>query len=144
MALADSTNPLAGVSGPGKFAKRTDLQFQPEQYGQGVEMAALKAGAPLAQATPTPAATPTQVRQAARTAPITSLYAPTERPTEPVTTGVDRGAGAGSEILGMPTPDDTNFRASIAAYLPVLAYVSDLPSTSPETRQAIRQLRDTL
>ena len=141
MALADSTNPLAGVSGPGKFAKRTDLEFQPDQYGQGVEMAALKKGAPLAKAQPTPAATPTQVRQAAQ---VTPLFAPTERPTEPVTTGIDRGAGAGSEVLGMPKPDDTNFRASIAAYLPVLAYVSDLPNTSPETRQAIRQLRDML
>ena len=46
MALQDSTNPLAGVSGPGKFAKRTDLQFQPEQYGQGVEYQAMKSGAP--------------------------------------------------------------------------------------------------
>ena len=144
MALADSTNPLAGVSGPGKFSKRTDLQFQPDQYGQGVEMQALKKGAPLAKAQPTPAATPTEVRQAAQSAPVTPLFAPSQRPTEPVTTGIDRGAGAGSEVLGMPQPDDTNFRASIASYLPVLAYVSDLPNTSPETRQAIRQLRDML
>lgn len=103
MALADSTNPLAGVSGPGKFAKRTDLQFQPEQYGQGVEMAALKAGAPLAQATPTPAATPTQVRQAASTGlgQGVGLYEPTQRPNEPITHGIDIGPGAGSEALLM-------------------------------------------
>lgn len=104
MALADSTNPLAGVSGPGKFSKRTDLQFQPEQYGQGVEYQAMKSGAPLAQATPTPSATPTQVRQAATKAPMgtgVGLYDPTQRPDEPITTGVNVGPGAGSEALMM-------------------------------------------
>ena len=103
MALADSTNPLAGVSGPGKFSKRTDLQFQPDQYGQGVEMQALKQGAPLAKAQPTPAATPTEVRQAASAGlgQGVGLYEPTQRPNEPITTGVDVGPGAGSEVLQM-------------------------------------------
>lgn len=103
MALADSTNPLAGVSGPGKFSKRTDLQFQPDQYGQGVEMAALKAGAPLAQAQPTPKATPTQVRQAASAGlgQGIGLYDQTQHPDRPITHGVDIGPGAGSEALLM-------------------------------------------
>ena len=33
--------------------------------------------------------------------PLTSLFAPTVSPNEPVTTGVDMGAGAGSAILGL-------------------------------------------
>jgi hypothetical protein len=42
--------PMAGVSGPGKFSKRTDgLSFQSTEYGSGVENAANKAGAPLAK-----------------------------------------------------------------------------------------------
>ena len=61
MALEDATNPMQGVSGPGSFAKRTDLQYQPDQYGAGVEMTAQMQGAPLEKATPTPAATNTQV-----------------------------------------------------------------------------------
>lgn len=103
MALADSTNPLAGVSGPGKFSKRTDLQFQPDQYGQGVEMQALKQGAPLAKAQPTPAATPTQVRQAASAGvgQGIGLYDQTQYPDRPITHGVDIGPGAGSEALLM-------------------------------------------
>lgn len=103
MALADSTNPLAGVSGPGKFSKRTDLQFQPDQYGQGVEMQALKQGAPLAKAQPTPAATPTQVRQAASAGlgQGIGLYDETMHPDRPITHGVDIGPGAGSEALLM-------------------------------------------
>jgi len=103
MALADSTNPLKGVSGPGKFAKRTDLQFKPDSYGDGVAMDALKSGAPLASTPDVRGATNTQVRQAAQSAgqAPTSLYAPTERPQEPVTHGIDVGAGAGSEALTM-------------------------------------------
>jgi hypothetical protein len=42
----------------------------------------------------------------------------------------------------MGQSDDTNFRANIAAYMPVLTYVAGLPNASPETRAAIRQLRD--
>ena len=111
MALADSTNPLAGVSGPGKFSKRTDLQYQSPEYGAGVEYDALKAGAPLAQAQPTPAATPTQVRQAAQSLPkMTSLYAPTERPNEPVTSGIKLGAGPGPEALVMQNQTQSQYQ----------------------------------
>lgn len=144
MALADSTNPMQGVSGPGKFAKRTDLQYQPDAYGDGVAMTAQMQGAPLAKAPATPAATGTEVKRAAAQAPITSLYAPSERPAEPITHGVNIGPGAGAEALNLPTQDNTNFNASIKAYMPVLAYIADLPNTSPETRQVIRQLRDSL
>ena len=42
----------------------------------------------------------------------------------------------------MRQPDDTNFRASIQAAKPVLAFIADQPNTSPETRAAIRQLWD--
>ena len=106
MALEDAVNPMQGVSGPGSFAKRTDLQYQPDQYGQGVEMTAQMQGAPLEKAMPTPAATNTQVRQAAQAAlapgqAVTSLYAPTQRPEEPITHGIDIGPGAGSEALMM-------------------------------------------
>lgn len=144
MALADSTNPMQGISGPGKFSKRTDLQYQSEGYGDGVAMDALKKGAPLETAPTAPHATPTEVRAAAAQAPMTNLYAPTERPGEPVTHGVNVGPGAGAEALNLPMQDNTNFNASISAYMPVLAYVADLPNTSPETRRVIRQLRDSL
>ena len=57
--------PLAGPAGPGKFSTRTDgLSFQPQEYGQGVEMSAIKAGAPLANTPDVRGATNTEVRQA--------------------------------------------------------------------------------
>lgn len=104
MALQDSTNPMQGVSGPGKFAKRTDLEYQSPEYGAGVEMAQQMAGAPLAKTPDVSGATPTEVRaaaSAAAAAPITPLFAPSTRPEEPVTTGIDMGPGAGSSALAM-------------------------------------------
>jgi len=131
-------NPKAGVSGPGKYAVRTDkLELGSTSYGEGVETQAIKSGAPLAKTADT---RPTPTGQ-----PVTSLYAPTERPGEPVTAGIDPGAGAGSDALMMNQPDDyTNFNANIQSYVPVLSYISGLENTSPETRRAIRQLRDSL
>ena len=49
MALQDSTNPMQGVSGPGSFSKRTDLEYQSPEYGAGVQYDANKAAAPLAR-----------------------------------------------------------------------------------------------
>ena len=134
-------NPLAGPSGPGKFSTRTDkLEMGSTSYGEGVETAAIKSGATLAS-TPDVKGTPAS---AVREAALTPLYAPTERPDVPIQEGIDMGPGAGSEALAMRQDDDTNFRASIAAYKPVLNFISDQPNTSPETRAAIRQLWDNL
>lgn len=144
MALEDSTNPLAGISGPGKFAKRTDLEYQSQGYGDAAAMQQQMAGAPVAKSPDVRGATNTEVRQAAAQAAPTSLYAPTERPNEPVTTGIDMGAGRGSEALAMRQPDDSEFRNAMKDYMPVIAYIASLPNTSPETRRALRQLRDQL
>ena len=106
MALED-VNPMQGVSGPGRFAKRTDLQYQPTEYGAGVEMQQQKSGAPLASTPDVRGATPTAVREAAERSMVapqesmTPLYAPSQRPNEPITHGVDVGPGAGSEALAM-------------------------------------------
>ena len=141
MALEDATNPMQGVSGPGKYAKRTDLSYQSQSYGDGVAYDAAKSGAPLATAPKSPLLS--QAPQVAPAQPpLTGLYEPSQRPNEPVTHGVNIGAGAGSEVLSMRQPDDTNFRAAIQAAKPVLGYIADLPNTSPETRAAIKQLWD--
>ena len=105
MALEDAKNPMQGVSGPGDKSKRTDLQYQPDQYGAGVAMAAQKSGAPLASSPDVRGATNTDVRQAAASAapqaPVTGIFAPSERPHEPVTSGIDHGPGPGSNALRM-------------------------------------------
>jgi hypothetical protein len=148
MALDEATNPVKGVSGPGKFSTRTDLPPS-SSYGEGVQNAEIAGGAPLASTSDVRGATNTELRAAGRRgasapagqAPV-GLYDPTQRPEEPITSGIDMGAGVGSEALIMRQPDDNNFRSTILAYMPVLSYISSLPNTSPETRAAIRQLRD--
>ena len=94
--------PLAGPAGPGKFSTRTDgLSFQSPEYGAGVEQAAIKAGAPMAKTADVRGATNTEVRQAAGQAPVTPLFAPSQRPDEPITAGIAMGPGAGPEALGI-------------------------------------------
>ena len=100
--MAEPMNPKAGVSGPGKYSVRTDkLSMGSTAYGEGVETSAIKSGAPLSTTPdqrPMPAA---EVRDAAMQAPVTELFAPTQRPNTPITNGIDMGPGAGSEVLMM-------------------------------------------
>ena len=93
--------PLAGASGPGKFSKRTDMRLPSAGYGEGVETAAIQSGAPMAK---TPGVNPMS-RSEQGIAPsqlerVTPLYAPTERPNEPITAGIAMGEGPGPEALG--------------------------------------------
>ena len=102
MALEDAKNPMQGVSGPGAYAKRTDLQYKPDAYGEGVQYAAEKAGAPLAKASKSPmlSQAPQVPTEVSTPAPV-GLFEPTQRPDEPITHGIDIGPGAGSEVLGV-------------------------------------------
>ena len=139
--------PLAGASGPGKFSKRTDMRLPSESYGEGVETAALQSSAPLAKTPNVQPMSRSAMGIAPSQTPVTPLYAPTQRPDEPITAGIAMGEGPGPEVLGMNNiqpEDDTNFRATMLEYMPVLNYIAGLPSTSPETRKALRQLRDNL
>ena len=136
--------PLAGASGPGKFSKRTDMSLGSTSYGEGQETAMLNTGAPKATTRGIADNVGGRPSNPVASKPLTPLFAPTEQPDLPSTYGVDIGEGAGSEVLMMQQPDDNNFKAAIASYMPVLAYISDQPNTSPETKKAIRQLRDQL
>ena len=112
--------PLAGPAGPGKFSTRTDgLSFQPDTYGAGVEQAAIKAGAPLAKTADVRGARAGDVRAAAaQGAPVTPLYAPSQRPEEPITTGIAMGPGAGPEALGTRAMPQEKLSDILATMLP--------------------------
>ena len=95
--------PMAGVSGPGKFSKRTDgLSFESTEYGSGVENAANKAGAPLAR---TPDVRPTSRSEMgmapSQMEPVTRLFDPSQRQDEDVMSGAPIGPGPGPEALGI-------------------------------------------
>ena len=99
--MAEPMNPLAGVSGPSKYAVRTDnLTMGSTAYGEGVETAEIKSGSPLSTTPdqrPMPAA---EVREAAM-GPVTGLFDPSSRPSEDVMYGNKMGPGAGPEALMM-------------------------------------------
>jgi hypothetical protein len=139
--------PLAGAAGPGKFSVRTDgLSMPSAAYGEGVDTAAIKAGAPLAKTPNVRGATATDVRQAAQSAgPITPLYAPSERPGEPVTAGIAMGAGPGPEVLGMSVNQDTEEdRNRLISYLPALEAAAADPNSSQAFRNYVRLVRANL
>ena len=106
----------AHVSGPGQYSKRTDghpaqvLSAAPDQeYGAMTQqmndqrVAPMGAAAPLPPAAPVPAQAPPATHQMP-TFNGTPLSAPTNRPNEPVTTGVPIGPGAGPEAMPQVAP----------------------------------------
>ena len=104
MALEDAKNPIAGVSGPGKYAKRTD-RIPANSYGDQTELAQIASGAPIEKSPATRGMPMGQIEavaaNAAPQAPVTPLFAPSQRAEEPITNGIDMGPGAGSEALMM-------------------------------------------
>jgi hypothetical protein len=92
--------PLAGASGPGKFSKRTDMDLGSIAYGEGKETAMLNTAAP--KATTRGVADNVGGRPKSDSVePITPLFAPTTRPSESITAGIDIGPDVGSSSLLM-------------------------------------------
>ena len=98
-------NPLAGPAGPGKYSTRTDnLEMGSIAYGEGVETADIKSGAPLSKTADV------------RPAPVTELFAMSDE-TRPITSGLDFGPGSSSEVLKM-NKVEVKLSDSLAAMLP--------------------------
>ena len=93
--------PLAGASGPGKYSKRTDMSLGSTSYGEGGETAALNTAAPKSKTRGIADNVGGRPSNPVTQAPVTPLFAPTERPDEPITNGIDIGPSAGSEALMM-------------------------------------------
>ena len=93
--------PLAGASGPGKYSKRTDMSLGSTSYGEGGETAALNTAAPKSKTRGVADDVGGRPANPVSQAPVTPLYAPSQRPDEPITAGIDRGDGPGSSALMM-------------------------------------------
>ena len=105
-------------------------------WGSRTAMATQQGGAAMknSQDTPVPALPP-----------ITSLTAPTERPNEPVTSGITAGAGAGPEALMLPSAgDSTEDKQRLLSYLPALMVAAESPTASQAFRNYVRVLRATI
>jgi hypothetical protein len=91
--MAEPMNPLAGKAGPGKFSVREDLPPSKE-YGERKQMEEIIGGAATS-----PSGSAAQKISTAPMEPVTSLFAPSQRPDEPVTAGIAMGDGPGPEAL---------------------------------------------
>lgn len=143
----------AGTSGPGVYARRTDggpaqqLRDLPNaKYGENQDYQALQRGAALAQ-TPGPGASsvpasPTQGPVNPLAGAIVPFSAESQRPFEPVTAGAAAGLGPGPEALGIsPAQVAQQDVSKLSAYLPILEFVANLPTSSPGSRLFVNYLK---
>jgi len=94
-------NNLANISatgGAGQSGTQAAKYIPGLAYGQGQTTMNQQMAAPMAGPNPTAPASPFNKMMPS----VTPLTAPTERPNEPLTTGMDFGAGPGSEALNLP------------------------------------------
>jgi hypothetical protein len=112
------SNP-APVSGPGALSRRTDGQgaryIAGGEYGEGQEMMDLQTSAPMSKAPAAPRPRTGRQVVSEEMAPPTPLFAPTERPDEPITAGAPFGPGPGPTQSSQPAQ---TVAESIARFLP--------------------------
>mgnify|MGYP006274523981 CR=1 FL=1 len=125
------TNP-APVSGPGRLSRRTDggpVQGAKEisangKYGERKALMEMQTSAPM-QGNPIPNVPAPNVAatNAPQVQPLTKLFAPTERPNEPLTAGMPFGPGR------TPAPEPTVGKYKmISQYLPELNAMAQDPN----------------
>lgn len=118
----------APVSGPGALSQRTDggpgqpIRVAPGgDYGDRTELVAQQKAAPLA-ATGRGAGSGSSLLPPGGSPGLGGVFGPTERPTEPITAGVDMGPGPGAPPTpaALLPPEDPNMllRAIVATVGP--------------------------
>jgi hypothetical protein len=113
-------------------------------YGEGQALMETQGAAPLAAASSIEqSGMPSGLASAAASQPLIPLNAPSMRPNEPITSGIDMGPGPDSSILGygkQEYADRQKFASQMEEYRPALMFMASQPNISPETRNLIRRL----
>jgi hypothetical protein len=99
---APQNNPanISATGGDGQSGTQPARYISGLPYGEGQATMQQQQAAPMAGQSQAPAQA--GIGLEAFATPITPLTAPTERPNEPLTTGMDFGDGAGTEALNLP------------------------------------------
>jgi hypothetical protein len=104
---APQNNPanISATGGNGQSGTQPARYISGMAYGEGQATMQQQQSAPMAGSSAPRTSAPSAPSLAALSQgpAITSLNAPTERPDEPITQGSPMGAGAGPEILNLPT-----------------------------------------
>lgn len=131
----------APVSGPGALSKRTDgapgqgIKSLPgAAYGENKAFEQIQQGAKMAKATPVAKASMPSV---------TGLAAPSGRPDEPITSGINSGAGVGSEALGLPAAVRGKLAdlQDLAEHLPAFERYANTGESSGMMKAFVKYLR---
>lgn len=133
------------------YPNRSDMRAQKIQvgpsaeYGQGEQLRRAQQAVPVAAAPPVPnpqsatAGTPGGVGRP-RAGQLGDFTRPTDRPGEPLTTGIAGGPGAGPEALAGTNRPDPELE-QLRSYLPTLELLASQPNASPTARVFVRRLR---
>jgi hypothetical protein len=142
---APQNNPanVSATGGAGQSGRQPARYISGGTYGQGQELMNQQQGAAMAKAPSPTAATPeAMVSNLPQATPIT---APSERPDEPVTSGIAMGPGAGPEALMLPSAGDNDEdKQRLISYLPALESAALSPNSSQAFRNYVRVLRANL
>lgn len=138
----------APVSGPGQLSQRTD--GGPQQtlanmtgmpYGENAEFNTMQAAAPMSAAGQTTARAPRPRAGRGGSGP-TPLFAPTERPDEPVTAGAPFGPGEGPPTSPGRLNIAQNDAQLLSRYMPDLMVMAQDPNTPDGFKRFVRHLRN--
>lgn len=138
------SNPAA-LSGPGKYARRTDGQPNVDLpnagYGEQAAYQEAQAGAPLGAAQSLPS--PSGSGGGNPLAGLVGMGAPSTQPGTPVTAGAGLGAGPGTEALGLPTNQRQADKADAQVLRPALQAMitaASSPSATPSFQALVRRI----
>lgn len=140
----------APVSGPGSLSRRTDSQpkRQLPDAGYGEQSAFQDAQSLPMQGSalgpPGLAPSAGMGLPGGASGDVVPFGAPSSRPDEPITAGIDMGAGAGSASLGLLDEATLTKRAdteTLIGYLPVLEFIANRPNASASLRRMVRDLK---
>jgi hypothetical protein len=142
------SNP-APVSGPGAMSQRTDTgqgarYMAGGEYGEGQEMMDLQTSAPMSSGPSSRQPRPSRGRGGApQGPPVTPLFAPTERPDEPVTAGAPFGPGPGPDEMVQNAQPINNLEV-VTRYLPVLRQVATHEGVPDRFRALVQYLQGSM
>lgn len=139
----------APVSGPGQLSQRTDGGPQQVQarmsgmpYGENAEFNTMQAAAPMA-ASPSAASPRAMERKASQSGrQATPLFAPTQRPDEPVTAGAPFGPGEGPAMNPGVNQLAARDAQALGRYLPSMMAMAEDPNTPEGFKRFVRHLRN--
>jgi hypothetical protein len=140
---APQNNPanVSATGGNGQSGQGQAARYIPGMaYGQGQATMQQQKSAPMA-AGPRPSAPAMP-----KLPNVMGLTEPTARPDEPITAGIDMGAGPGSEALSMPnqmTNQDPDMEM-VRRFFPAMEFWASQPGASQATKDYVVYLRGTL